>query len=61
MNRMFVVGKDVQGKLVYVSAGAKHPALYSHSALLASPHWISGKAPQSLEATGKLDCHYIAR
>ncbi|KAL3152537.1 hypothetical protein ABBQ32_001565 [Trebouxia sp. C0010 RCD-2024] len=62
--RCFVVGKDVPERLVYVTdgkAGPDHPALLSHTALLHSPQWVAGEAPERLLSGLPLPCSFKAR
>jgi len=60
-DRMFVAGKDIVGGRVFLALGRDHPALYSHTALLRKPLWISGDTPSALRDAGTFDCHYKAR
>ncbi len=46
---MYVVGKDMAERAVRVAEGGSHPALFTHSAVLAAPHWVSGAPPPALE------------
>ena len=62
--RCFVVGKDVANRVVYVTeggAGPDHPALFTQTALLHSPHWISGRAPLALGKGLPFECSFKAR
>lgn len=59
--RSYVVGKDVLNRRVYVGLGSNHPALFTRSALLRTPHWLSFKHRDQLEAQGTLVCEYKAR
>lgn len=62
--RCFVVGKDVPKGLVYVTdgeAGPDHPALLSNTALLHSPQWVAGDAPEQLLNGLPLPCSFRAR
>lgn len=59
-----MVGKDVPERLVYVTdgkAGPDHPALLSHTALLHSPQWVAGEAPERLLSGLPLPCSFKAR
>jgi len=58
---MFVAGKDIMGGRVFLALGRDHPSLYSHSALLRTPLWISGKPPALLRDAGSFSCDYKAR
>ena len=58
------MGKDVPGRIVYVTeggAGHDHPALLSKSALLHSPQWIAGDAPSQIQQGLPLSCSFKAR
>ena len=62
--RCYVVGKDVANRAVYVTegeAGQDHPALLSKTALLHSPHWVAGDAPEQLKNGLPLPCSFKAR
>ncbi|KAK9803395.1 hypothetical protein WJX72_005352 [[Myrmecia] bisecta] len=60
-DRMYVVGKDVPQRIVYVARGGDHAALFTNTALLHEPHWISGAAPVALMEAPGMDCSYKAR
>ena len=53
MRRMYVVGKDVVSRIVYVASGRDHPALFTASAQLRAPSWIAGRPPDGLNQV----CH----
>ena len=62
--RCYVVGKDVAKRVVYVTegeAGQDHPALLSNTALLHSPQWVAGDAPEQLGNGLALPCSFKAR
>ena len=62
--RCFVVGKDIPNRVVYVTeggAGQHHSALSTQTALLHSPHWISGEPPGTLLRGLPLQCSFKAR
>lgn len=62
--RCYVVGKDVAKRVVYVTdgeAGQNHPALLSNTALLHSPQWVAGHAPEQLKSGLPLPCSFKAR
>ncbi|CAL5219600.1 g1464 [Coccomyxa viridis] len=59
--RMYVAGKDMQQRIVYVAAGPDHPALYTHTAALQEAHWIAGEAPEQMRSTGSMECSFKAR
>lgn len=59
--RMFVAGKDIPGRRVFLAQGTNHPALFTHSALLSRFEWLAGEPPAQLAATGSFDCTYMAR
>lgn len=61
VHRMFVVGKDIPGKKVYVASGGDHPALLTHQALLGAPTWISREAADELRYHGFLKCSFKSR
>lgn len=42
----FVVAKDIQRNVVYVTQGSDHPALYSKQLLASCPCWVAMQAPQ---------------
>jgi hypothetical protein len=46
---------------VYVAQGRDHPALLCTTALLRTPHWLSGAAARELAERGWLRCQYKAR
>lgn len=57
-----MVGKDIPNRVVYVTdggAGPDHPALYTQTALLHTPHWISGRSP--LGRGLPFECSFKAR
>ena len=59
-----MVGKDVAKRAVYVTegeAGQDHPALFSNTALLHSPQWVAGDAPEQLKNGLPLSCSFKAR
>ncbi len=58
---MYVAGKDMQQRIVYVAAGHDHPALFTPSAALQEAHWIAGQPPNDLQSTGSMECSYKAR
>lgn len=45
---MYVVGKDVVSRTVFVASGRNHPALFTASAQLRAPSWIAGRPPEGL-------------
>ena len=45
---MYVVGKDMPSRRVFVVAGRDHPALYTRTALLQSASWVAGNPPPQL-------------
>lgn len=51
---MYVVGKDVLQRKVFVAQGGNHPALFCTHAALRAPHWIAGEPPQELQPVRKL-------
>jgi len=60
-DRVYVAGKDVVQRIVYVARGKDHPALWTELACLRTPHWLSRKHREELEHTGQLKCEYKAR
>ena len=46
--RMYVVGKDLVSRTVFVASGRNHPALFTASAQLRAPSWIAGRPPEGL-------------
>lgn len=61
VRRMYVAGKNMQQRIVYVAAGQDHPALYTHTAALQEAHWIAGQAPEQMRSTGSMECSFKAR
>ena len=59
--RMYVAGKDMQQRVVYVALGQDHPALFASSAALQEAHWIAGQPPQALQESKRLECTFKAR
>ena len=58
------MGKDVPARVVYVTeggAGPDHPALFTQTALLHTPYWISGHPPLPLQRGLPLQCSFKAR
>lgn len=51
---MYVVGKDMAARVVYVADGKDHPSLYSDTALLEAPHWVSAMPPSQLSQVSPL-------
>jgi hypothetical protein len=45
---MYVIGKDMPARKVFVVAGRDHPALYTRSALLHGPSWVACAPPPQL-------------
>lgn len=60
-DRVYVAGKDLINRVVYVAQGRDHPALFTRSACLRPPHWLSAQHAQQLAETGSLQCEYKAR
>jgi tRNA U34 2-thiouridine synthase MnmA/TrmU len=58
---MYVAGKDMQQRVVYVALGQDHPALFASSAALQEAHWIAGQPPQALQESRRLECTFKAR
>lgn len=58
---MYVVGKNLRSRVVYVAAGRDHPAMLANAALLRPATWIAGAPPAALAAGGGLVCSYKAR
>ena len=58
---MYVVGKDMQSRRVYVAPTQAHPSLFTPSAALQEAHWIAGQPPQELQQSKGLACSFKAR
>jgi tRNA-uridine 2-sulfurtransferase len=43
----FVVRKDLQNNILYVTQGDDHPALYSQGLTASKLHWVNGAAPDT--------------
>lgn len=59
--KTYVAGKDVVAGVAYVARGRDHAALLCRTALLRTPHWLSGRHAAALAAHGWLACEYKAR
>ncbi len=59
-NRMYVAGKDIQQRIVYVAEGQDNPAMSTRSAVLRTPVWLDDEAPRLLDER-LLACQYEAR
>lgn len=57
----FVVGKDVETKVVYVAENRDHPSQFSRGAFLKSLHWIESDPPREYLEKGGLACSFKAR
>lgn len=54
----FVVGKDVEKKIVYLEQGIRHPALYCDELTAVEASWVSGIPPQHLPFHCKAKVRY---
>ena len=59
--RMYVVGKDMAAREVWVVGDEHHPALFTQAAVLHPPLWLEGEAPWQLLQQGQLHCSFMAR
>lgn len=59
--RTYVAGKDMNKKVVYVAVGKDHPALFTRTACLREPHWLSTVHRELVASKGELRCEYKAR
>ena len=55
-DRVYVAGKDVAARRVFVAHGGQHPALYTRSALLSAAAWATGSPPAALALVPAEDC-----
>lgn len=59
--KRYVVGKDIEKKVVYVAAGNTHKALFTTGAALGQINWLSKWHEQQYTSSGAVTCQYKAR
>ena len=59
--KRYVVGKDIEKKMVYVAAGNTHEALFTTGAALGQINWLSKWHEEKYASSGIVHCQYKAR
>ena len=56
-----MVGKDMAAGDVWVTPDEHHLALYTRAAVLHTPQYVAGSAPDELSQRGQLACTLVPR